>query len=177
MSSSNADAEFVTLLTEHQIALRVYVQSLMPGDSEAEDVSQQANMTLWKKKNDFELGTNFKAWAFSVARYEVLSHRKRQARDARLVFSEELESIIAVELPERVDGLESQLIFLRNCLKNLRPKARDLIQYRYFQKGTLKDYANKVGRSAGGLKVTLHRIRNTLLLCIEKRAKAGEAGQ
>ena len=177
MRSSNADTEFVTLLTEHQMALQIYVQSLMPGDSLAEDVAQQANMALWKKKDNFELGTNFKAWAFAVARYEVLIHRKRQAREARLVFSEDLESIITRELPESDDGLEGQLAALRECLDKLRPKARNLIRYRYFEEGTLRDYAKKVGRSVGGLKVTLHRIRNTLLLCIEKQIKAQEAGQ
>ena len=50
---------------------------------------------------DFTLGTNFKAWAFSVARYEVLNYRKQQARDARLVFSEELEETFAEELAAR----------------------------------------------------------------------------
>ena len=175
MSTSNADTEFVTLLTEHQMAMQIYVQSLMPGDSRAKDVAQLANMALWKKKDAFELGTNFKAWAFAVARYEVLNHRKRQARETRLVFSEDLESIIAEELPDRVDGLEKQLIVLKGCLEKLRPKARDLIRYRYFQKGTLKEYAEEVGRSVGGLKVTLHRIRNTLLLCLEKRMMREEA--
>ncbi len=178
MSSSDKDTEFVTLLTKHQMAIQVYVQSLMPGDSMAEDVAQKANIALWKKKNDFETGTNFKAWAFAVARYEVLIHRKRQAREGRLlVFSEDLESVFTRELPESDDGLENQLDALRKCLGKLSPKFCNLLRYRYFEEGTLREYAKKVGRSVGGLKVTLHRIRNTLLLCIEKRIKAEEAGK
>ena len=40
--------EFVAALTEIQLSLRLYVQSLMPGDATAHDVAQQANATLWR---------------------------------------------------------------------------------------------------------------------------------
>ena len=93
MPDSDPDSDFVALLTEHQTALRLYVASLLPGDPSAADVSQLANSTIWKKRSDFELGTNFKAWIFSIARYEVLNYRKQQARDARLIFSDEVEAI------------------------------------------------------------------------------------
>lgn len=81
------DAQFVTELTTNQLQLSLYVRSLLPGDSAAHDVAQQANAKIWEMRAEFELGTNFKAWAFSIARYEVLNYRKKQARDARLVFS------------------------------------------------------------------------------------------
>ena len=114
MSTEQHDSEIVALLTEHQLAIRLYVQSLLPGDHSAHDVAQQANATLWKKRDDFEVGTNFKAWAFSVARYEVLNHRKKQARESRrLTFSDEMEELIAVELPQRVDDLEERQVALR----------------------------------------------------------------
>ena len=51
---------------------------------------QQTNAKLWEKRTEFELGTNFQAWSSAIARYEVLNYRKKQARDARLTFSDEL---------------------------------------------------------------------------------------
>lgn len=103
---NDPDASFVTLLTASQLSLLLYVRSLMPGDPAAQDVAQQANATIWEKRAEFELGTNFKAWAFSIARYEVLNRRKQQSRDARLVFSEDLERTIAVELAEAPDEIQ-----------------------------------------------------------------------
>ena len=91
-----ADAEFVALLTSHQSALRLYVASLLPGNPEAADVAQQANLTIWNKRDDFEPGTNFKAWIFAIARYKVLDFRKQKVRDSRLVFTEEMEEIPGV---------------------------------------------------------------------------------
>lgn len=168
--------DFVALLTEIQMPLRLYVQSLMPGDSAAHDVVQQANATLWKKREDFTLGTNFKAWAFSVARYEVLNYRKQQARDSRLVFGEELEQIIAEDLSERDDDTEQRHEALKGCLEKLRQQDRELLLHRYTASaGTLDEFAERVGRSVGGLKVTLHRLRNALLGCIEKQLGTTEA--
>ncbi|MDF1814368.1 MAG: sigma-70 family RNA polymerase sigma factor [Verrucomicrobiales bacterium] len=176
MPDSDPDSEFVALLTEHQAALRLYVNSLLPGDPSAADVSQLANSTIWKKRSDFELGTNFKAWIFSIARYEVLNYRKTQARD-RLVFSEELLDIMADEMPRLSDDMVSRQQALKGCLESLKSPERDLILHRYFEDTSLAEYAEKINRSVGGLKVTLHRIRTKLQSCIEQKLIMGEAGQ
>ncbi|MBK1833626.1 sigma-70 family RNA polymerase sigma factor [Roseibacillus ishigakijimensis] len=162
-------AEFVALLTEHQNALRLYVSSLMPGQSQAADVAQQANATIWKRQGDFASGTNFKAWAFAIARYEVLNFRKKQARDSRLVFSEELEEVFAEEIAEKNDDLQERQLALQDCLRRLKSTERELITSRYYEQGTLAEYAARIGRSVGGLKVSLHRVRSKLQLCIEKK--------
>lgn len=162
---TDPDGEFVALLTEHQMAIRLYVQSLLPGNSRARDVAQQANTTIWKKRDSFQIGTNFKAWVFTICRYEVLNFRKKQARD-RLVFSEELEAMFAEELPRQNHDVEPLQTALRICLGKLRQVDRDLIQHRYFKAAPLQQYADENNRSVGGLKVTLHRIRNALHKCI-----------
>lgn len=174
MPPQEREAHIVALLTGFQTALLLYVRSLLPGDPGAKDVAQQANATLWQKRDDFALGTNFKAWAFSVARYEVLNYRKRQARDARLVFSEELEETFAEELSARNDGAEQQHQALKRCLEKLRPQDRELLMHRYAKAGTLSEFAAQAGRSVGGLKVTLHRLRNALLECMQRQSNARE---
>ncbi|MFZ9747048.1 MAG: sigma-70 family RNA polymerase sigma factor [Opitutaceae bacterium] len=174
MPDDDRELQIVALLTEVQLPLRLYVRSLLPGDPAASDVAQQANATLWRKRDAFELGTNFRAWAFRVARYEVLNYRKRQARDARLVFSERLEETFAEELAGPADDLAARHEALKQCLSNLRGKDRDLILHRYAGGGTLADYAARTGRSEGGLKVTLHRLRNALLACIRGQLQQKE---
>lgn len=177
MTSDERDSAIVNLLTEHQLGLRLYVQSLLPGDPSAPDVTQQANTTIWKKRADFALGTNFKAWAFAIARYEVLNYRKQQARDSRLMFSDELEEIIAAEMEHEVDDIGARQGALQQCLQKLKPKDRELIRNRYFERTPLRDYAETIGRSPGGLKVTLHRLRHTLRLCIERQMPVKEGGR
>jgi RNA polymerase sigma-70 factor (ECF subfamily) len=104
----------------------------------------------------------------------VLNYRKQQARDSRLVFSGELEQFIAAELAGEELNVEERLEALRGCLSKLRPQDRQLLLHRYSNRGTLAEYADTIGRSLGGLKVTLHRLRSALLLCMERRLGAGE---
>ena len=177
MPSSNHDSEIVTLLTQNQSGLRLYVQSLMPGDPQADDVAQETNTLIWEKRNDFELGSNFKAWAFSIARMRVRKCRYRQAKDARLIFCGELEDKIAAEFPAYIDALSEHQLALQECLKTLKPAHRELVHHRYFEKSSLESYSKEVGRSVGVLKVTLHRIRNRLQDCITKRLAQGKVAQ
>ncbi|MDG2169311.1 MAG: sigma-70 family RNA polymerase sigma factor [Opitutales bacterium] len=171
MSSSKHDSEIVTLLTQHQQAIRLYVESLMPGDSASDDVVQETNTIIWDKREDFELGTNFKAWSFSIAHFQVRKYRYRQSKNARLVFCEELEDTISEELPAQLDHLSDHQHALQKCIQKLRPNHRELLHHRYFEKTTLESYSATAGRSVGVLKVTLHRIRNNLQRCIEKQLK------
>ncbi len=175
-SNESSDARIVAELTRVQLLLMAYVRSLLPGDPSASDVAQQANARIWEKRADFEPGTNFRAWAFSIARFEVLNYRKWQARDARLVFSDELEQTISSEFGDAGHDIQERQEALRVCLEKLRPQDRQLLLHRYARLGTLTEYAATAGRSVNGLKVTLHRLRSALLNCIERRLQCGEAG-
>jgi RNA polymerase sigma-70 factor (ECF subfamily) len=176
MSENETESHFVGLLTDVQLPLRLYVQSLLPGDPGAKDVAQHANATIWRKRAEFAPGTNFKAWVFSIARFEVLNYRKQQVRDAHLVFSEDLAETFAEELAMTRDDSDQRQEALRHCLQKLRVKDRELLLHRYSASGTLADYSARTGQTVGGLKVTLHRLRNALLGCIQKQLEAPEAG-
>lgn len=165
------ESQLIGLLTQCQLSLGLYVRGLMPGDAAAHDVLQAANAKIWEKRDDFVLGSNFKAWAFAIARFEVLNYRKQQARDARLVFSEDLENTIAAELEQLDDDLLERHEALRHCLRSLKPDSQQLLMQRYASPETLAEYAVRIGRSAAGLKVTLHRLRSTLAGCVEKRLR------
>ena len=60
----------------------------MPGCSEVRDIQQEVNILLWEKMDQFKLGTNFGAWACTVAYYKVLDYRKKQKKNGFLVFSD-----------------------------------------------------------------------------------------
>ncbi len=172
MTDKSQESAIVALLTELQVPLRMYVNSLLPGDPSAKDVTQQANATIWKKRLDFTPGSNFKSWAFSIARFEVLNYRKRLAKEARLHFTEDLEQTFATEMSEVAEDWDSRMQALGECLKTLKPRHRDLILHRYQKSTVLKDFAAKTGSSISGLKVTLHRLRSVLLKCIENKLQS-----
>ena len=169
---AESEAEFVALLTGSQTAIALAIRGLIPGDRGVDEVVQQTNAKIWQKRAEFEPGTNFRAWALAIARYEVLNYRKQQSRDARLKFSDELEHKITAEVAQLDDDLLDRHAALRECLKDFKPESRDLLMARYGSDETLAEFASRVGRSVGGIKVTLCRLRSALSACIERRLRA-----
>lgn len=176
--SPEQEKEFVSLLTAHQSLIRAYVISLLPGLPEAEDVIQSTNEVLWTKRSSFTLGTNFKAWALTTARFQVMALQQKLRRDRRAPLDEDVLELIAkqaetVEAPE----LNHRLGELNECISQLQVKDQELVLHRYWKNTGLSAYARASGRSVGALKVALYRVRQSLRDCmIEKmRLREGRA--
>ncbi len=161
--------EFVSLLTEHQALLRGYIRVLIPNASDVRDVLQNTNLALWEHREDFESGSNFKAWAFAVARYRALEHHRKMRRNHHLVFDDEVLDLLSQSANDAQDvaHLERKQLALDRCLDELKPEDRALVTSRYSETTTLEEYSRRDGRTPGSLRVALNRLRHTLRLCIE----------
>ena len=148
-----------------------YIRSLAPGGSGARDLLQEVNITLWQRRDSYELGTNFKAWAFQTIRYHMLNHRRRLVSQGWLVFDDDLIQRMAPGCENEPEELEERHIALRKCLLRLRPQDRELLHHRYATSGSLQEYADKTRRSAGTLKAILFNLRAALKRCIERELK------
>jgi len=162
-------AEFVTQLTSHQTVMLAYIRSLAPGGAGARDLLQEVNLTLWQRRGSFELGTNFKAWAFQTIRYHLLNHRRRLVASGWLVFDDDLLERVAPELEAETGELGEGQVGLGQGVERLRPQDRDLLHHRYASGSSLSAYAAATRRSAGTLKALLFNLRTVLRRCIERQ--------
>ena len=55
--------QLVALLTQHQRRIFSYIYTLVPDRTDAEDLLQEASLIICEKFDDFEVGTDFVAWA------------------------------------------------------------------------------------------------------------------
>lgn len=163
-------AEFVSLLTTHQAVLRGYIRTLIPNISDVSDVLQNTNVMLWERRDTFEPGSNFKAWAFAVARYRVMEACRKFQRESRLVFVPELIQMLDGDCHERSVGfVEMEYLALEHCLGMLNDRDRALIDARYNTRTLLAEHARADGRSEASLRVILNRLRTMLRDCINNR--------
>ena len=171
--ASEHQQEFIGLITQHQASLRAYIISLMPGLQGASDVLQETNLILWEKRGSFEVGTNFIAWAFSIARYETKNHkRKLQRKQVTICLDEDLADELAEFCLLSPGDSEIRMSALERCLTKLKKSELRLIKHRYSSDSTLKNYAESLNRPVGSLRVTLHRIRTGLRKCISYQLKS-----
>lgn len=170
---SNADdARFVQLITEHQNLIRSFVISLLPGAPGVDDVIQNTNAVLWRKRDSFEAGSNFRAWAFTIARFQTMAYLQELKRRRWISLDTDVAEQIAQDLEEdplEAAAYEEQLNALDHCLEKLRGKDRELVVQRYWHKTRLQDYAVISHRSVDSLKVTLFRLRAALKRCVETK--------
>ncbi len=166
--TSHRDADqIVQLLTNVQQQLTRYVRTLVPNRADAEEVLQEANLFIWRHADDFELGTNFAAWACRIAHYQVLTFRKRQSR-SRLCFSDALVDQLSQTAVRSEAGGSDDAESLDSCMDKLSEMDRELMDLRYEPEATVESVALRVGRSTKAVYNALSRIRTWLLDCMER---------
>ena len=158
-------SEFIQLLTSHQSRIYAYILSLVFDPDQADDVLQETNAVLWQKHQEFESGTNFVAWSFRVAHFQIMAHRKTLGRD-RHVFDDDLTREVARVAEESNSTFLLRQSLLRKCIEKLSDKHRDLIRMRYRTGATLAAVAEDIGKSTGAVKQLLFRIRTLLADCV-----------
>jgi RNA polymerase sigma-70 factor, ECF subfamily len=123
-------------------------------------------LTICRKINSFDGEVKFITWACEIARYAVLSYLKK-SRGRVALLDESLLEQIAARAEQAASQIDWRLPLLRECMEELPLKDRTLIEDRYARGASVQSLANARGRSAGGIRVALHRIRILLMECVE----------
>ncbi len=168
MENQDRTAEFVTLFAENSRRIYVFVRTLVPNQSDADEVFQEACKVLWAKFDKFQPNTNFFAWASSVARFEALALRRRRGLENR-VFSDQFYTAVE-ECADRIgDDLDRQYDALADCFQKLDDRQQDLVERMYRSDATTKSVAASFGRSANAIYKAMRRIHQLLFDCIQKQ--------
>ena len=64
-------------------SLRAFAFSLSGRHDKADDLVQDTIMKAWAKQESFELGTNIKAWLFTILRNEFYSQMRKRGREVQ----------------------------------------------------------------------------------------------
>lgn len=160
-------AEFLDLFTKSQVRLYRYIVMLVGNQTEAEDILQNTNLLLLEKKAHYQPGTNFIAWASSVAYLEVLKHRAAKRRTFQHLSEATLE-LLATEAREHASLLEQRYAALPGCMEKLSPSDLALIMDHYYRGLSWENIARSLGRTASSVRHSICRIRRELKRCIDK---------
>jgi RNA polymerase sigma-70 factor (ECF subfamily) len=165
----DAGEDFLRLLAQHERWLATYVFSLFPSAADAEDVLQECKVLMWKRFDQFKPGTNFRAWARTLAFHLVLNHHRATKRRPIDAYSQEFIEAIALEIDQRSEKLEQQADALRHCVQKLPATHRAMIRWRYYDERDIPEIANETRRSAEAVYRLLSRIRQTLSECVQRQ--------
>ena len=164
-------AEVDAVRLEGSLAMRA------PPGVDADDIAQQALVLAFTRLSEFQLGTDFAAWLFTIAAFQLRGEttRLRRVADYHSRYSPE---IFAQALDRRVAETpalaEAWLDSLRECVQSLTEPLRRYLAWRYDEGIPLEEMAVRSGRSVAAVKKQLWSLRQSLKLCVERRMALAE---
>jgi RNA polymerase sigma-70 factor (ECF subfamily) len=169
---------FEQIVRRFETPIRAWAVAHAPPGVDADEVAQRTFIQAFNRLSDFQAGTNFQAWLFTIARYQLMTEATRarrladyHSRFAPELLARELERC-AQETPERT---AVRLRLLQSCMAELGGQARQFLDWRYADEIPLQEMAGRTGRSVPAIKKQLFVLRQKLQACIERKL-ALEAG-
>jgi RNA polymerase sigma-70 factor (ECF subfamily) len=154
--------------------LRAWLATHASPAIDVDDVAQRTFVIAFTKLDTFEIGTDFPAWLFTIARYQLMTEmtRLRRVADYHARFAPDLlERELERRLQDPVGPDRVRLDHLKECMAALGENLQRFIAWRYDEEIPLAEMANRSGRSVGAIKKQLWQIRRKLQECVEKRMK------
>ena len=140
-------------------ALRAFAWSLSHNSSDADDLVQDTLIKAWTNRDKYEMGTNLRAWLFTILRntyYTTVVRRRREVRDEDGFYAATLTSAANQDWSVAVSALQA-------ALKRLPDEHREALVLVGGAGLTYEEAAEVCGCALGTIKSRVNRARNRLL--------------
>ncbi|MGJ8530010.1 RNA polymerase sigma factor [Maritalea sp.] len=138
--------------------LRGFAVSLVGSQDRADDLVQDTIMKAWSNKAKFEVGTNMKAWLFTILRNEFYSQMRKKGREIQDSDGVHTESLSTH--PAQVGAMD--LKDFRNALEQLPDDQREAIILVGASGMAYDEAAEVCGCAVGTIKSRVNRARERL---------------
>jgi len=167
---SGNDEGFSTLLERHLPMVYKFVYRYAGNPDDANDISQETFIKVWKHLKRFDTQRNFKTWVLTIARNTALDFLKKKSP---LLFSRieegdnDLDAFLAPyvespDLPDRILEKKHLKKNLEDSMQNIPPSYRTVLTLRYNENLKFREIADVLGEPIDTVK-SKHR-RGLLLL-------------
>jgi RNA polymerase sigma-70 factor (ECF subfamily) len=167
--------DYRTIVAAYHQRLRAALAGLCPPSVEANEIAHLAFLEAYRNLARFKPGTNFFAWLCAIARYRLLAECKRverQSRNQQNYLDQLLTERLIALAEERTELTDARLHLLEECVGELRPDARAVLDQRYQQRSPVESIARVLGRTATAVRVQLFALRKRLRDCVDRKSQA-----
>jgi len=175
--SGNTGA-FEVVVRQCERPLRAWLAVQAPPGVDVDEVAQRSFIAAFARLRDYEPGTDFAAWLFTIARFQLKTEvsRLRRITDYHVRYAPDL---LLRELERRSSEppelQQIRLDHLQACLGQLGEHLHRFITWRYAEEIPLDEMAARSGRSVAAVKKQLWHLRHKLHECVQARmATEGE---
>jgi RNA polymerase sigma-70 factor (ECF subfamily) len=153
--------EFTELLETNLPAVHHFVLGMVRNHSDADDIVQDTALKAFTHFTEFRAEAKFRTWLTSIARNEVLSHRRRRSTSRVSYFElhqfEQMTSAGSTDSPYRRYQQKEYSQKLKNAMASLRPSERDVIRLRALDGRNVAETARQLSISSTAMRSRYHR--------------------
>ena len=156
------------LYARHHLRVYRFVLRIVNDAATAEDLTSDAFLDVWKNAGRFEGRSQVSTWILSIARYKALAALRRRTNDR-------LDNVIACSIPDDADGPEAILqkenesAILRQCLTQLSPAHREVIDLVYYHEKSIAEVAEIIGAPQNTVKTRMFHARKRVAALLDAR--------
>ncbi|MFC3123230.1 sigma-70 family RNA polymerase sigma factor [Agaribacter flavus] len=162
---------FTAFIRQHQGRVRAFIRSMGVESEAVDDVAQEAFVIAYRELNSFDLEMDFGNWLCGIAKNVIRNDLRKRARQYRIM-NEQLTYFLLEDLESEVQFVnenDNELHALRECIKELPDKSKDLITQKYSNEQNSQALSEHFGMSATAIRLSLMRIRKKLKSCVDYR--------
>lgn len=158
------DAAFAELYERYERRIYFFALKRMSDPSDAEDVTQEVFLQVFRGLAKFEGRSSLLTWMFGIAHNQICRRYRRQRPISISLDSAEVDRLSSNETP--ADRRTDFVRILRNCSRVLDEKVpeqqREAFEQRYIENRSTREIAEEMGKSPQAIKISLFRTRRTL---------------
>ena len=178
IQARNGDLQaFEQLVKIEQDSVRAFLAVRLPRKEEAEDLAQDTFIVAHREVSQFDTNCPLRPWLIGIA-HNLLRNHLRKFRAEPIGGNEELQVVLDGFLSsQRADRYSPEIfVYLDECLAKLDAMAKEMVEARYVNGETIKEMREKSGKGHSALTMNLHRIREVLGKCIQRKLEHSTGG-
>jgi len=155
---------FRELVTRYQSRVLTVAMKVANNQRDAEDISQEVFLQLYRSLSDFKGKSSFYTWVYRLTMNKAIDYKRKQEK----VKVQELEETISLYSEENILPPEEALIksldkeFIHSVLLELTPVYRDILISYYFEGLSYKEIALKFQIEVKTVESRLYRAKRLL---------------
>jgi RNA polymerase sigma-70 factor, ECF subfamily len=159
-------AAWETIVRQHWRKVFNIAYKFVGKHDEAEDLTQDVFLKIFKSLNTFDRRANFQTWLISVSRNLCIDHyrsvRKERETINRDVDPGDLSPASSTASPYAQIELRDRVTLLRQALEKLAPTLRTAVMMRDIQEMSYQEIADRLSLPEGTVKSRINRGRTEL---------------
>jgi RNA polymerase sigma-70 factor (ECF subfamily) len=150
-----------SLFARHNVRVYRFILRLVANTATAEDLVSDVFLDVWRQAGRFEGRCQVSTWLMAIARFKALHHMRSRTTDY-------LDDDMAAAIPDTADNPEVVLhkkdrsAVMRQCLEQLSPAHREVIDLVYYHERSIEEVAQITKISENTVKTRMFYARKRL---------------